>query len=93
MRITAMERADSETCESLHMRDPFFWSIPVGRFFGITVRVHLLFPMVALGLILRLAVKYPDGVWVDGVMLTCLLFVSVLLHEFGHCFCGALGRR
>ncbi len=68
------------------MRDPFFWSIPLGRFLGITVRVHLLFPVVALVLILRLAVKYSDGVWIDGVMLTCLLFVSVLLHEFGHCF-------
>ncbi|HEY7329404.1 MAG TPA: M50 family metallopeptidase [Gemmataceae bacterium] len=68
------------------MRDPFFWSVPLGRFFGITVRVHLLFPVVALGLILRLAVKGTEGAWIDGVMLTCLLFVSVLLHEFGHCF-------
>jgi Zn-dependent protease len=70
------------------MRDPFFWSIPLGRLFGITVRVHLLFPVVALGLILRFAVKkdFVDGTWIDGVMLTALLFVSVLLHEFGHCF-------
>jgi Zn-dependent protease len=70
------------------MRDPFFWSIPLGRVFGITVRVHLLFPVVALGLILRYAVKegFPQGTWIDGVMLTALFFVSVLLHEFGHCF-------
>jgi stage IV sporulation protein FB len=70
------------------MRDPFFWSFPLGRFFGITVRVHVLFPVVALGLILRLALKsdLPQGTWIDGVWLTGLLFVSVLLHEFGHCF-------
>ncbi|HZV07079.1 MAG TPA: site-2 protease family protein [Gemmataceae bacterium] len=72
------------------MRDPFFWSIPLGRIFGITVRVHLLFPIVALGLILRYALKnnppYIEGTWIDGVMLMALLFVSVLLHEFGHCF-------
>jgi stage IV sporulation protein FB len=68
------------------MRDPFFWSIPLGRYFGITLRVHVLFPVVALGLILRLAVKGNEFAWIDGVMLTCLLFASVLLHEFGHCF-------
>lgn len=72
------------------MRDPFFWSIPLGRVFGITVRVHLLFPVVALGLILRYALKnnppFPAGTWIDGVQLMGLLFISVLLHEFGHCF-------
>lgn len=70
------------------MRDPFFWSIPLGRVFGITVRVHILFPVVTLGLILRYAVKpgFPDGTWIDATVLSGLLFVSVLLHEFGHCF-------
>src|SRR5579884_1662420 len=70
------------------MRDPFFWSIPLGRVFGVTVKVHVLFPVVALGLILRLALKseLPPGTWIDGVWLTGLLFVSVLLHELGHCF-------
>jgi stage IV sporulation protein FB len=72
------------------MRDPFFWSIPLGRVFGITVRVHLLFVVVTVGLILRYALKtnppYIEGTWIDGVQLAGLLFVSVLLHEFGHCF-------
>jgi stage IV sporulation protein FB len=70
------------------MRDPLFWSIPLGRFFGITVRMHWLFPAVSLALILRLALKadVPAGTWSDGLWLTGLLFVSVLLHEFGHCF-------
>ena len=70
------------------MRDPFFWAFPLGRFFGIPVKVHILFPVVAVGLILRLAMKpgFPEGAWIDGVWLTGLLFVSVLLHELGHCF-------
>lgn len=72
------------------MRDPFFWSIPLGRVFGITIRVHLLFPVVALALMLRAAYDprnpAPPGAWIDVAMLSALLLVSVLLHEFGHCF-------
>jgi Zn-dependent protease len=72
------------------MRDPFTWSIPLGRFFGITVRVHLLFPLVILPLILRVALQkdppLPPGSWIDALVVTAMLFVSVLLHEFGHCF-------
>lgn len=63
--------------------------MPLGRAFGISIRVHLLFPLVAAGLILRAAYKPPTGVagqWADVAMLMGLLFLSVLLHEFGHCF-------
>ncbi|HWG43071.1 MAG TPA: site-2 protease family protein [Gemmataceae bacterium] len=70
------------------MRDPFFWSIPLGRLFGITIRVHLLFPVVALAMILRFALsdKFIEGTWIDVAVISLLLFVSVLCHEFGHCF-------
>jgi Zn-dependent protease len=73
------------------MRDPFLWSIPLGRLFGITIRVHILYPVVAVGLILRVAFQqkpapYPEGTWIDVAILTGLLLVSVLAHEFGHCF-------
>jgi stage IV sporulation protein FB len=71
--------------------DPMRWSLPLGRLFGINVRVHILFPVVALGIILRVAVddpKPPDGAWIDMAMIVGLLFFSVLLHEFGHCFAG-----
>jgi stage IV sporulation protein FB len=70
------------------MRDPFLWSIPLGRIFDISIRVHVLFPVVAVGLILRYAMtgSYVEGTWIDATVLTGLLFVSVLLHEFGHCF-------
>ncbi len=70
------------------MRDLFSWAIPIGRLFGIPVRVHVLFPVVAGGMILRAASQ--DGVipgtWIDVSMLVVLMFVVVLLHEFGHCF-------
>jgi Zn-dependent protease len=73
------------------MRDPSYWSIPLGRLFGITIRVHLLFPLVVLGLILRVAYQtkpepFPPGAWIDVTVFCALLFGSVLLHEFGHCF-------
>src|SRR5436190_5962154 len=69
------------------MQDPFAWSIPCGRLFGITIRVHILFPAVALALILRLAfVSKIPHVWVDLTLLVVILFLTVLLHELGHCF-------
>jgi len=71
------------------MRDPFTWSVPLGRLFGITIRVHLLFPLVAVALILRVAFSkepYPPGTTSDAALLMGILFLSVLLHEFGHCF-------
>jgi Zn-dependent protease len=70
------------------MRDPFAWSIPFGRLFGITIRVHLLFPVVVLGLILRAACQKDaqPGQWIDISIVMAFLFASVLLHEFGHCF-------
>lgn len=70
------------------MANPFSWSFPIGRLFGITIRVHLLFPLVALGLILRAALheKAAQGVWMDAAVVMALLFLTVLLHEFGHCF-------
>lgn len=68
------------------MRDPFSWSLAVGRLFGITVRIHILFPVVALGMILRQTANSTiAGTWIDATMVMGLLFFVVLLHEFGHC--------
>jgi Zn-dependent protease len=69
------------------MSDPFSWSLPFGRLFGITIRVHVLFPIVAIALILRAGYKGAvPGTWLDMAMMVALLLVIVLLHEFGHCF-------
>jgi stage IV sporulation protein FB len=79
---------DLPACRIDVMRDLLSWSLPLGRLFGVTVRLHILFPVIALGLILRLAVMKdaPSNIWTEGLMLMGLLLVAVLLHEFGHCF-------
>src|ERR1051326_6581291 len=68
------------------MRDALAWSFPLGRLFGINIRVHWLFPVVAAGLVLRAGYYLPGTAWQDVLWLQVILFVSVLLHEFGHCF-------
>lgn len=70
------------------MRDPMSWAIPIFRAFGVLVKVHVLFIIVTLGLFLRqvTAKDNPIG-WFDVFLLTVLiLFVVIVLHEFGHCF-------
>jgi Zn-dependent protease len=70
------------------MRDPMSWSVPVFRAFGIPVRVHIFFIIIALGMFLRLVTLKNSPIWwVDVFVLAVVLpFVIVLLHEFGHCF-------
>lgn len=73
------------------MRDPMIWSIPLGRLFGINIKVHILYPVIVLGLMLRYAYQrqpyaYPEGTWIDFAILAGLALVSVFLHELGHCF-------
>jgi Zn-dependent protease len=70
------------------MRDPITWAFPLGRMFGIDVRVHFTLPLLMIGLILKAATapESAPGLWVDATLVMLILFVSVLLHEFGHCF-------
>ena len=70
------------------LRDVLSWSFPTVQLFGIMIRVHIVLPMVLLGLIGRVAVgkEYHPGTWQDAAMLMALMFLSILLHEFGHCF-------
>src|ERR1041384_1814689 len=71
------------------MRDPMSWSIPVFRLFGIQVKVHIFFFVITIGLFLRQLslLQYQNVWWLDKFLLTVVvLFGSVLLHEFGHCF-------
>jgi stage IV sporulation protein FB len=60
----------------------------MGQLFGISIRVHIVLPVVFLGLVGRVAVgkDYPANTWQDAAMLLGLMFASILLHEFGHCF-------
>ena len=70
------------------MRDPFSWSLPIGRIRGITVRVHILLIIVFLGLYLRVAFDSDQavGAGLEWLIFLGMLFVAVLLHEFGHCY-------
>ena len=69
------------------MRDPLTWSFAIGRMFGIRVRIHILFPVFAVGVILRAVHdSQVPGVWQDAAILMGLIFLSVLFHELGHCF-------
>ena len=76
------------------LRDVLSYAFPIGQLFGITMRVHIVLPMVFLGLIGRVVVAkdangvylYPAGTWQDAAWLMGLMFFSILLHEFGHCF-------
>jgi len=71
------------------MREPMQWTFPIGRLFDVAVRVHILLPVVLLGLGLR-ALKdvpkdNPDAIWIVATV-GAIILVSVILHEFGHVF-------
>src|SRR5262245_29941473 len=73
------------------MHDPLAWSISLGRLFGINIRVHWLYPVGALFLILPVALRkgagaFPEHAWIDATVLTAIAFFSTVLHELGHCF-------
>lgn len=63
----------------MHSRESFLhWSFPLGTWFATQVRVSVYFPLIVLAICWRL----PD--WRLGLVVSAVLFVSVLLHEFGH---------
>ena len=70
------------------------WSFPIGRLFGVTVRIHLCLWCSSLVSLLRVAFDHPrhpedalpEGAWVDLLAILTLLFLSVLAHEYGHAF-------
>lgn len=70
------------------MRDVLAWSFPIGQLFGILIRVHLIMPLFMIGMIGREAMRRDaiPGSWLDAVMVMAMIFGTVLLHEFGHCF-------
>jgi Zn-dependent protease len=59
-------------------------SFPIGRFRGIRIRVHASLPILA-GMVILL--DYAKGFDLQTRIISMvMLFVIVLLHEFGHCF-------
>jgi Zn-dependent protease len=86
------------------MRDPMSWAVPLYTLFGVRVRLHVLFPVVALGLVLRQLAMKEKTLWAGEVLLrdnpvpwpevvglaVGLLFAVALLHEYGHCLAARL---
>ena len=70
--------------------NPLDWSFGIGRLFRIDLRVHVLFVLGALVLLYR---SLGDGGGLRfGAIQLALLFLIVLIHEFGHCFgCRSVG--
>lgn len=72
---------------SKYSDNPVTWSLPIGRLFGVRIRVHLLFVLIAVVLVVRDAAD-PDlgrGL-IHGLAFVAILFGIILMHEFGHCF-------
>jgi len=57
-------------------------SFPIGTYFNIGVRVHILFILLVV-VELLMSIGSVGGPW-WALRWTCLLFVTVLAHEFGH---------
>lgn len=70
------------------LRDVLAWSFPTVPIFGIMVRIHFVLPLFMIGLVGRTALSkdFPSGTWHDATMLMVLMFIGILIHEFGHCF-------
>lgn len=70
------------------MRDPMTWSIPLFRAFGIQVKLHILYIVIMLAMLLRAYSETASkGHFAEFALLLIVMpFVVVLLHEFGHCF-------
>src|SRR6266478_6203061 len=61
------------------------WSIPIGKIFGVEIRVHLTFVfLLALVWIAESAMKGGDSTPGRGLALVGIIFGSVVLHELGH---------
>ncbi len=67
------------------MRESSIWSLNLGRYLGVQVRLHVFFLLFGV-FTLFLAAQSPQGslAWYAVLSLTILL-LSVLLHEIGHC--------
>lgn len=64
------------------MRDLLGWNVSLGRWAGVQVRLHFFFLVFA---VLALNPQFDQAGPAFGALALGLLFVSVLLHELGHC--------
>jgi stage IV sporulation protein FB len=67
------------------MRDLLSWNLPLGRWAGVQVRLHVFFILFAVFALHYCTVNPQEGLLWYGVAVIVLLYASVLAHEFGHC--------
>ncbi len=60
------------------------WSIPVGRFFGIEIRIHLTFVFLLVFVWSTEAATQDASAALRGLALVGIVFGSVVVHELGH---------
>jgi len=60
------------------------WSIPIGRLFGIEIRIHLTFAFLLIFLLSTGATTQDPGIALRVLGLVGIIFGSVVLHELGH---------
>src|SRR5207253_8701019 len=62
------------------------WSLPIIRIAGIQLRIHITFLLLIAWLGLGYYAQGGSAAAVSGILVIVLLFVCVVLHEFGHAF-------
>ena len=65
------------------MRDFLSWNLPLGRWGGVQVRLHFFFILFA---VMALHLAHRADLFGYAAMSLAILLVSVLVHEFAHCF-------
>ena len=66
------------------------WSIEIARLGGTTVRLHMTFLLLLAWVAAARGAAEGAAAAFDGVLFVCLVFLCVVLHEFGH---AAMARR
>ena len=72
------------------MRDPWIWSVSLGRWWNVQVRLHLFFLLFGVFTLYVSSIPYLGQPNWLGVSCVLTLLVSVMLHEVGHV---AVARR
>lgn len=72
--------------------DFFAWAVPLFKVFGVRVKLHLLFILFIVGTLIHSWVRYDTMGFAYVAAGLGILFLLVLLHEFGHVFaCRGVG--
>lgn len=70
------------------MRDLLSWNLPLGRWAGVQVRLHVFF-VLFIAVALQLGSTSGESAFWETLISLLILFVSVLAHECGHCVAAA----